>query len=124
MDNQLFKIDLSWLDTGIGNDMFDKPFLGDNEVRLIVHGLTMRSLKIALEILDRAQQKVPVDTGFLKSTGRIVQLEDGFEVRYDADYAIYVHENLEAQHPRGGQAKFLEEAFYEVMSEVIGGGDV
>jgi len=112
-----------WLD-GTGNDAIDKPFLDGKDVKLIVQGLTMRSLKIALEILDRAQAKVPVDTGFLKSTGKVVQVEDGFEVRYDADYAIYVHENIEAQHPRGGQAKFLEEAFYEVMSEVIGGGDV
>lgn len=31
------------------------------------------------------------------------------EVGYSAPYAIYVHENLEANHPNGGQAKFLEE---------------
>src|SRR4051812_19274779 len=30
-------------------------------------------------------------------------------VGYDAPYAIYVHENLAANHPNGGQAKFLEE---------------
>jgi hypothetical protein len=30
-------------------------------------------------------------------------------VGYGMDYAIYVHENLEAQHPNGGQAKFLEQ---------------
>lgn len=29
-------------------------------------------------------------------------------VGYTAAYAVYVHENMEAQHPRGGQAKFLE----------------
>lgn len=123
MANNFIDIEFKLLDR-TGNDAIDKPFLDGNDVKLIVQGLTMRSLKIALEILDRAQAKVPVDTGFLKSTGKVVQVEDGFEVRYDADYAIYVHENLEAQHPNGGQAKFLEEAFYEVMSEVIGGGDV
>ncbi len=123
MANDFIDMNFRWLD-GTGNDAIDKPFLDGKDVKLIVQGLTMRSLKIALEILDRAQAKVPVDTGFLKSTGKVVQVEDGFEVRYDADYAIYVHENIEAQHPRGGQAKFLEEAFYEVMSEVIGGGDV
>lgn len=121
MANNFIDIDLKLLDR-TGNDVIDKPFLDGKDVKLIVQGLTMRSLKIALEILDRAQAKVPVDTGFLKSTGKVVQVEDGFEVRYDADYAIYVHENLEAQHPNGGQAKFLEDAFYEVMSEVIGGG--
>lgn len=120
MANNFIDVDFKLLDR-TGNDVIDKPFLDGKDVKLIVHGLTMRSLKIALEILDRAQAKVPVDTGFLKSTGKVVQVEDGFEVRYDADYAIYVHENLEAQHPRGGQAKFLEDAFYEVMSEVMGG---
>jgi len=123
MANDFIDMDFRWLD-GTGNDAIDKPFLDGKDVKLIVHGITMRSLKIALEILDRAQAKVPVDTGFLKSTGKVVQVEDGFEVRYDADYAIYVHELVDNKHPNGGQAKFLEEAFYEVMSEVIGGGDV
>ena len=123
MANNFIDIDFKLLDR-TGNDAIDKPFLDGNDVKLIVQGLTMRSLKIALEILDRAQAKVPVDTGFLKSTGKVVQVEDGFEVRYDADYAIYVHELVDNKHPNGGQAKFLEEAFYEVMSEVIGGGDV
>lgn len=30
-------------------------------------------------------------------------------VGYSAPYAVHVHEDLEAQHPNGGQAKFLEE---------------
>lgn len=30
------------------------------------------------------------------------------QVRYDAPYAVYVHEDLEMPHPNGGQAKFLE----------------
>lgn len=29
-------------------------------------------------------------------------------VGYDAPYAVYVHEDLEANHPRGGTAKYLE----------------
>ena len=118
-----FDLDFKFLDK-TGNESIDKKFLGDDDVKLIVQGLTIRSLKIALAILDRAQTKVPVDTGFLKSTGRVKQIKDGFEVVYDADYAIYVHEDIDAKHPNGGQAKYLEEAYYEVMSEVIGGGDV
>lgn len=31
-------------------------------------------------------------------------------VGFSAPYAIYVHENLEANHPNGGEAKFLENA--------------
>lgn len=29
-------------------------------------------------------------------------------VGYRMEYAVYVHENLEARHPNGGQAKYLE----------------
>lgn len=35
-------------------------------------------------------------------------------VEYVAPYAIYVHENLEANHPNGGQAKFLEQPAREL----------
>lgn len=122
MDNW-FDISFKLLDK-TGNASIDNSFFDNNDVKLIVSGITMRSLKIALAILDRAQTKVPVDTGFLKSTGRVVQISDGFEIVYGADYAIYVHEDLDARHPNGGQAKYLEEAYYEVMREVIGGGDV
>lgn len=31
------------------------------------------------------------------------------EVGYSAPYAIYVHEDMQANHPNGGQAKFLEQ---------------
>lgn len=120
----------SWIDINFkmldktGNESIDKKFLGDDDVKLIVQGLTMRSMKIALKILDVSRTKVPVDTGFLKSSGKINQIKDGFEIVYNADYAIYVHEDIDAKHPNGGQAKYLEEAYYEVMSQVIGGGDV
>lgn len=36
------------------------------------------------------------------------------KVGYTAQYAIYVHENLEANHPNGGQAKFLEQPAREL----------
>lgn len=88
--------------------------LNDNDVRLIIKGLDVKSLKTALAILDRAQTKVPVDTGFLKSTGYITQREDGYEVGYSADYAWYVHE-MEGANFQVGQAKFLEEAYYEIL---------
>lgn len=32
-----------------------------------------------------------------------------YTVGYSAPYAVYVHEDMEARHPRGGQAKFLEQ---------------
>ena len=44
------------------------------------------------------------------------------QVGYTAQYAIYVHENLEANHPNGGQAKFLEQPARElqpVLAKII-----
>lgn len=37
------------------------------------------------------------------------------KVGYTAQYAVYVHENLEANHPNGGQAKFLEQPARELQ---------
>ncbi len=47
---------------------------------------------------------------------------DNCEVRvgYTAEYAVYVHENLEAHHPVG-QAKFLEQPLREMISELVAG---
>lgn len=114
MDKNIIDFDFNFLDNKSGNELMDKPFLGDKDVRLIVEGLNVRSLKIALRILDVAQTKVPVDTGFLKSTGKVVQLDNGYEVVYESPYAIYVHEGV-GNRFKVGQAKFLEEAYYEVI---------
>lgn len=80
-------------------------------------------IKDALEeesklILIEAQRRTPVKTGALRDSGK---LQDPVKVGHEMAqpitfgdptpyYAIYVHENLEAQHPNGGQAKFLESA--------------
>jgi hypothetical protein len=39
-------------------------------------------------------------------------------VGYSAPYAIYVHEDLQAKHPRGGQAKFLERPARQYQAEM------
>jgi len=41
-------------------------------------------------------------------------LNSRMKVGYSAPHAIYVHEDLEAQHPNGGQAKFLEQPAREM----------
>lgn len=37
------------------------------------------------------------------------EIKATFQVTYTAPYAVYVHEDLTAKHPNGGQAKFLEQ---------------
>ena len=38
-------------------------------------------------------------------------------VGYTANYAVYVHEDLEANHPNGGQAKYLEQPAREMQKQ-------
>jgi hypothetical protein len=71
--------------------------------------------------LEIAKQRTPVDTGALVDSGMLGEPEkSGFQYSQpitfgdpEPYYAIFVHENLEARHPNGGQAKFLESAVLE-----------
>ena len=68
------------------------------------------------KVMMEAKRLTPVDTGTLRSSGRVTGPEtegDSVSVRLSfggaaQEYAIYVHEDLEATHVNG-QAKFLEE---------------
>lgn len=70
-----------------------------------------------------SQQQVPVRFGALRGSGRIHAPErSGDEVSVDltyggaaAPYALYVHENLNAQHASPTKAKYLEDPVNEVM---------
>lgn len=72
-------------------------------------------------ILQKSQIYVPRETGALANSGRVEVEGQGFGARsrvlYGGDsapYAVYVHENLEAQHKPPTCAKFLERAAREV----------
>ena len=41
------------------------------------------------------------------------------EVGYTQSYAIYVHENLNSNHPNGGQAKYLEQPAREIYPQLL-----
>ena len=68
--------------------------------------------ELAQSVFARSQELVPVDTGYLKSTGHINKVKGGYDIRYSADYAIYVHERY-ATHASPTQWKFLEVAALE-----------
>lgn len=72
---------------------------------------------VADQILEVSQRLVPVDTGFLKSTGKVVKNSIGtYSVVYTAPYAVYVHEIIDNRHKFPTQAKFLEDAAWTVLS--------
>lgn len=76
-------------------------------------------LVVGAKKLAAAQDRVPVDTGKLKGTGRMsvragkqqVMLAIGFGGP-EAPYAGIVHEDLSKRH-KNGQAKYLESVFNE-----------
>ena len=75
--------------------------------------------------MTEAKRRTPVDTDKLRASGRVSPPErKGRSISVtlsfggaSAPYAIYVHENLEANHANppfgGGQAKFLESVLNE-----------
>ena len=86
-----------------------------------------RRLKTAGLFVQRESQKiVPVDLGNLHNTARTDNIGGkGFKadvvVHYGtgADYAVYVHENLDARHKPGKRAKYLEAIFREKKDEIF-----
>ena len=74
----------------------------------------------AQAIFRKSQRIVPVKGGYLKNSG-VVEGPTNNEVLIGyggpaVDYALVVHEDLEAQHKAGKQAKYLETPFLEAMS--------
>jgi len=77
----------------------------------------------AEEVLKVAKSRTPVKTGALRASGVLQEpVKAGFMTAQPITfgdptpyYAIFVHENLEARHPNGGQSKFLESAVMDAM---------
>ena len=73
-------------------------------------------------LLDKAEERVPVDTGELRDSGHVIDATEGdtiaAEIEFDAPHALVVHEDLEAKHD-DGQAKFLESVLKENAKTVV-----
>jgi len=89
-------------------------------------GLEIGLVKAGLLLQRASQQIVPVDTGALRASAFTRKENKGLKtsvrVGYTKNYAIFVHENLEANHAPGKTAKYLERPAREKvreMSEVI-----
>jgi hypothetical protein len=61
---------------------------------------------------SKSMPLVPIDTGDLRGSGNVREASPAeleAQVGYSTPYAVAVHEDLAANHPNGGQAKYLEE---------------
>jgi hypothetical protein len=72
-----------------------------------------KELKIAAESLEgKATILAPIDTGALRGSHYSIPTgELEMEVGFTMPYATRQHEEVGYNHPRGGQAKYLEEPF-------------
>lgn len=72
---------------------------------------------IVLDLQAEAQKKAPVDTGDLRgsASSKVTKSDDGVlgNVGFNTPYALKQHENLNLSHPRGGEAKYLENPMKE-----------
>lgn len=75
--------------------------------------------KLGEVILDESQKLVPVDTGVLKDSGTVQsnKREQSVTISYNTPYARKQHEDNTLNHPKGGQAKYLERPFDEKSGE-------
>ena len=111
-----------WKFTGIRN--LEKQF--EKKLKDIDKASTAGLLKAANHLLDLSQPLVPVDTGRLKSSGKVVQEnKNTVYVTYEAynpengyEYAPIQHEVLDFNHTVG-QAKYLEEPFMTNIDNLI-----
>jgi len=70
--------------------------------------------RVLEEILTESKKICPVKTGYLRGSGYVSEPVLGYgqilaTIGYSAEYAWWVHENLEAYHHPPTKAKFLEE---------------
>ena len=94
---------------------------------------TMDQLHImATNIIHQSQIEVPKDTTALVNSAFIVEEDNSIIMGYGGpntkinpktgmlteEYALLVHEDLNMQHLNGGKAKFLEDPFREVTSDL------
>lgn len=76
-------------------------------------------MKSGLLLQRRSQKEVPVDTANLKSGAYTEMIAPTMvHVGYQAEYAMPVHEDMEANHPVG-KAKYLEDPATRTAPDVL-----
>ena len=75
---------------------------------------------IGYDLKDKSVNRAPIDTGKLRKSCRVDRSELAknciIRVGYSPDvdhYSVIQHERLDFNHPRGGEAKYLENPFNE-----------
>jgi len=73
--------------------------------------------KIGRAILGRSTELCPIETGFLRSSGKLYVSNNSIRIIYECPYAGFVHDNMNVNHPVG-EDHFLEKAAQEVLPSI------
>lgn len=78
--------------------------------------------EVAEVTLTDAKERTPVDTGTLKSSGKVSEhatlRKHQAKLTYGTEYAVWVHEQTNLKH-RVGEAKFLEKALQKTAATFV-----
>lgn len=105
--------------------MADIEFNPQPAITFFMSKMEEHAKRIADEIYEESQKEVPVDTGKLKLSGKVVKTDGGYHIVYkaingDVDYAIRQHEDVELNHPNGGKSHFLRDPAIRVARRYNG----
>ncbi len=107
-------------ETGLTIDLteFNRNLRALNERSAVEAGRMVREVGHAL--ISAAAGYAPIDTGFLKASGLLVEGAHplAVEIGFNASYAAAVHERLDLNHAQG-QAKYFERAIREDGPEIF-----
>ena len=85
-----------------------------------VEKVAMKELqRSAVDLQGKAQLLAPVDMGDLRGSGFSETKGQEVTVGFSEPYALKQHEELEYNHPKGGQAKYLEQPYKENVKHYI-----
>lgn len=85
-----------------------------------VHSSALRGAdKAAHRLRGLSVARAPVRDGILRGSAAVTVSGSGAAVSYNTPYAVRQHEELDYQHPQGGQAKYLEGPLKEREDELL-----
>jgi hypothetical protein len=91
----------------------DKALKNINRQIAKIKNVSVKEMReIGMDLHSKSAELAPVDTGDLRGSGYDytgkLNGEIVTEVGFKQVYAVVQHENLEFNHPQGGEAKYLE----------------
>lgn len=95
----------------------------NRQLKRIGEGSKQGLIDVALDLQGKSTERAPIDTGDLRGSGYMSTFETPkeftVEVGFNTVYAVRQHEELNYNHPKGGEAKYLERPLNENISQYV-----